>query len=89
MTTRRDLLKGALALPLAAQVKTPTPAAAAGTRPVVIASANGLKAVEKAYSVLAAGRSPRRGPSPGSTCRDDPNDVTAAGGLPTRTASSS
>jgi N4-(beta-N-acetylglucosaminyl)-L-asparaginase len=85
MTTRRDLLKGALALPLAAQVKTPTPAAAAaGTRPVVIASANGLKAVEKAYSVLAAGGDPLDAVLSGvNIVEDDPNDVTVGyGGLP-------
>ena len=56
--SRRDLLKGALALPLAAQVKTAAPKPERGSRPVVIASANGLRAVEKAYSVLAAGGDP-------------------------------
>ena len=82
--SRRDLLKGAMALPLAAQVRTPAPAASSGTRPVVIASANGLKAVEKAYSVLAAGGDPLDAVISGvNIVEDDPNDVTVGyGGLP-------
>ena len=57
-TNRRDLIKGAVLLPIAAQVRTQPARQAGGTRPVVIASANGIRAVEKAYSVLAAGGDP-------------------------------
>jgi N4-(beta-N-acetylglucosaminyl)-L-asparaginase len=82
-TSRRDILKGALVLPLAAQVKTPA-AGSGGTRPVVIASANGLRAVEKAYSTLAAGGDPLDAVISGvNIVEDDPNDVTVGyGGLP-------
>ena len=57
-TSRRDLLKGAAMLPLAAQVKAPAAKSAAASRPMVVSSANGLKAVEKAYAVLASGGDP-------------------------------
>src|SRR5512147_1337915 len=83
-TSRRDLIKASVLLPLASQVKTPAPAAPAAVRPVVIASANGLKAVEKAYSILAAGGDPLDAVISGvNIVEDDPNDVTVGyGGLP-------
>ena len=83
-TSRRDLIKASVLLPLASQVKTPAPAATAAVRPVVIASANGLKAVEKAYSILAAGGDPLDAVISGvNIVEDDPNDVTVGyGGIP-------
>ena len=77
---RRDLIKGAALLPLAAQLKN----ASAGSRPLVIASANGLKAVEKAYQTLAAGGDPVDAVVSGvNIVEDDPNDVTVGyGGIP-------
>src|SRR5437773_1061543 len=48
-TNRRDLIKGAVLLPIAAQVRTQPARQAGGTRPVVIASANGIRAVAKAH----------------------------------------
>lgn len=81
-TTRRDLLKGALTLPLAAQVKA-APAKPA-SRPVVISSANGLRAVEKAWSVLEKGGDPLDAVISGvNIVEDDPDDVTVGyGGIP-------
>ena len=83
-SSRRDLLKSAVFLPLAAQVKTQPARPAGGSRPVVIASANGLKAVEKAYSILVAGGDPLDAVISGvNIVEDDPNDVTVGyGGLP-------
>src|SRR5262245_23522678 len=82
--TRRDLIKSAAILPVAAQVK-PTPTArAAGSRPLVISSANGLKAVEKAYQILAAGGDPVEAVVSGvNIVENDPEDVTVGyGGIP-------
>ena len=83
-TSRRDLIKGTVLLPLAAPVKTPAPKAAAGSRPVVISSANGLKAVAKAYSVLASGGDPLDAVISGvNIVEDDPEDVSVGyGGIP-------
>ena len=83
-TNRRDLIKGAVLLPIAAQVRTQPARQAGGTRPVVIASANGIRAVEKAYSVLAAGGDPLDAVISGvNIVEDDPNDVTVGyGGIP-------
>ena len=83
-TSRRDLLKTAAMLPLAAQVKTPAPKPAAASRPVVIASANGLKAVERAYAVLASGGDPLDAVISGvNIVEDDPEDVSVGyGGIP-------
>jgi N4-(beta-N-acetylglucosaminyl)-L-asparaginase len=80
-TTRRDLIKSAIALPIAAQIKAP---AKAPTRPVVIASANGLRAVEKAWSVLQADGDPLDAVVTGvNIVEDDPDDVTVGyGGIP-------
>jgi N4-(beta-N-acetylglucosaminyl)-L-asparaginase len=82
--TRRDLIRSAAILPLAAQVKTPAPKPAAGSRPLVIASENGIKAVEKAYQILAAGGDPVEAVVSGvNIVEDDPNDVTVGyGGIP-------
>src|SRR5215468_3407210 len=79
--SRRDLLKGAAALPLAAQIKT---APSKGTRPLVISSHNGLRAVEKAYQMLAAGGDPVDAVVSGvNIVEEDPNDVTVGyGGIP-------
>jgi N4-(beta-N-acetylglucosaminyl)-L-asparaginase len=85
-TTRRDLLKAAVTVPLAAQIKSsPTkPAPAKGTRPLVISSANGLRAVEKAYQILSGGGDPLDAVIAGvNIVEDDPNDVTVGyGGIP-------
>ncbi|HYV41744.1 MAG TPA: N(4)-(beta-N-acetylglucosaminyl)-L-asparaginase [Thermoanaerobaculia bacterium] len=83
-TSRRDLIKGTVLLPLAAQARTPAPKAAGGARPVVIASANGLKAVAKAYSVLASGGDPLDAVISGvNIVEDDPEDVSVGyGGIP-------
>jgi N4-(beta-N-acetylglucosaminyl)-L-asparaginase len=81
-TTRRDLLKSAAILPLAAQAaKTASPA---GSRPAVVSSANGLKAVEKAFSILTAGGDPVDAVVSGvNILEDDPDDVTVGyGGIP-------
>ncbi len=81
-TSRRDVLKSALLLPIAAQIKTAPPRPA--SRPVVVSSANGLKAVEKAYGVLAAGGDPLDAVISGvNIVEDDPNDVSVGyGGIP-------
>src|SRR6476469_7708164 len=84
-TSRRDLLKGAALLPLgvAAQVKS-TATARPGTRPLVVSSANGLEAVRKAYSMIAAGSDPIDAVIAGvNIVEDDPEDVTVGyGGIP-------
>jgi N4-(beta-N-acetylglucosaminyl)-L-asparaginase len=82
--TRRDLLKGAAALPLVAHIKGTAPAANVPRRPVVIASANGLEAVKKAWSVLQAGGDPLDAVVSGvNIVEDDPDDVTVGyGGIP-------
>jgi N4-(beta-N-acetylglucosaminyl)-L-asparaginase len=82
-TTRRDLLKGAAVLPLAAHLQTPASKAVA-LRPLVISSVNGIKAVEKAHQILAAGGDPVEAVVAGvNLVEDDPNDVTVGyGGIP-------
>jgi len=84
MSTRRDLLKSAALLPLTAQAKNAPVPAKKGSRPIVIASANGLEAVRKAYSVLVAGGDPLDAVISGvNIVEDDPNDVTVGyGGIP-------
>jgi N4-(beta-N-acetylglucosaminyl)-L-asparaginase len=84
MTTRRDLLKSAALLPLAAQAKNAPPVSRKSSRPLVIASHNGLEAVRKAYSVLASGGDPLDAVISGvNIVEDDPNDVTVGyGGIP-------
>src|ERR1700693_6217093 len=84
-TSRRDLLKSAVLLPLAAQARTPAPrAAGAASRPVVISSANGLEAVKQAWSVLQSGGDPLDAVISGvNIVEDDPEDVTVGyGGIP-------
>jgi N4-(beta-N-acetylglucosaminyl)-L-asparaginase len=90
-TTRRDLIRSAAILPVAAQLKSgtlrPTP-----SRPVVIASANekrpgesgGLNAVRKAYEILTAGGDPVDAVVSGvNLVENDPEDVTVGyGGIP-------
>ena len=82
--TRRDVLKSAVVLPLSAQIASPTPKPAAATRPVVVSSANGLRAVERAYSLVAAGGNPVDAVVAGvNIVEDDPDDVTVGyGGIP-------
>src|SRR5262249_9652844 len=84
MSTRRDLIKSAALLPLAAQAKNAPAPARKGSRPIVIASHNGLEAVRKAYSILAAGGDPLDAVISGvNIVEDDPNDVTVGyGGIP-------
>ena len=81
--TRRDLLKSAATLPVAARLRAQA-AKSPATRPVVISSANGLKAVEKAYGLLAAGGDPVEAVVSGvNIVEDDPEDVTVGyGGIP-------
>src|SRR5215468_3562952 len=80
--TRRDLLKSAAALPLAAQLKAAP--ARPPSKPVVIASSNGLEAVKKAWVVLQAGGDPVDAVISGVNIQeDDPDDVTVGyGGIP-------
>jgi N4-(beta-N-acetylglucosaminyl)-L-asparaginase len=89
--TRRELIRGAALLPLAAQaVSAPRPRG--GTRPVVIASANvieennsgGIRAVKKAYEIIAGGGDPLDAVIAGvNLVEDDPADVTVGyGGIP-------
>jgi N4-(beta-N-acetylglucosaminyl)-L-asparaginase len=80
--TRRDLLKSAVAVPLAAQIKAAP--ARSPSKPVVIASSNGLEAVKKAWAVLQAGGDPVDAVVSGvNIVEDDPEDVTVGyGGIP-------
>ena len=84
MSTRRDLIKSAALLPLAAQARNAPGPAKKGSRPLVIASHNGLEAVRKAYSILASGGDPLDAVISGvNIVEDDPNDVTVGyGGIP-------
>jgi len=77
-TNRRDLIKGAALLPLAAQIRNAMAAPVrAGSRPLVVSSANGLEAVKKAYAMIAAGRDPLDAVIAGvNIVEDDPDDVT-------------
>src|SRR5262249_37670615 len=81
-TTRRDLLKGAAILPIAAQIKAGPSRTA--TPPIAISSANGLEAVRKAHAMIVAGSDPLDGVIAGvNIVEDDPNDVTVGyGGIP-------
>jgi len=81
--TRRDLLKSAALLPLAAQIK-PAPEPRRAARPAVVSSANGLRAVQKAYEILAAGGDPVDAVVAGvNIVENDPEDVTVGyGGIP-------
>lgn len=81
--SRRDILKSAALLPLASQIKTASSAYAA-SRPVVISSANGLQAVEKAFSILAQGGDPLDAVLSGvNIVENDPEDVSVGyGGIP-------
>ena len=89
--TRRELIRGAVILPLAAQV-TPAPRGRGGARPVVIASANvidekksgGLNAVRRAYEIIAGGGDPLDAVISGvNLVEDDPDDVSVGyGGIP-------
>jgi N4-(beta-N-acetylglucosaminyl)-L-asparaginase len=82
--SRRDLLKGAALFPLAAQIETPAKKAGPGSRPLVISSANGLRAVERAYQILAGGGDLLEAVIAGvNIVEDDPEDVTVGyGGIP-------
>src|SRR5438477_6409257 len=84
MTTRRDILKSALIAPLAAQVKATAARPSGGSRPVAISSANGLRAVEKAYAIVSGGGDPVDAVVSGvNIVEDDPDDVTVGyGGIP-------
>jgi N4-(beta-N-acetylglucosaminyl)-L-asparaginase len=81
-SSRRDLLKSAVVIPIAAQIKAAK--ASPPSRPVSVSSANGLRAVEKAYAVVAAGGDPVDAVVSGvNIVEDDPNDVTVGyGGIP-------
>ena len=90
--TRRDVLSASLAAPALLAM---APGALAGPRgrmqagkpaggPVVVASANGLPAVERAYAMLADGADPADAVVAGVTIvENDPNDLSVGyGGLP-------
>jgi len=89
--TRRDIIRSAAILPVAAQVRTKV-STPAPSRPVVIASANlksptesgGLNAVRKAWEILAAGGDPVDAVVSGvNLVENDPEDVTVGyGGIP-------
>jgi N4-(beta-N-acetylglucosaminyl)-L-asparaginase len=81
-TTRRELLKVAAVLPLAAQIKTAP--AKSGSPPLVISSANGLEAVRKAHAMITSGSDPLDAVIAGvNIVEDDPDDVTVGyGGIP-------
>jgi N4-(beta-N-acetylglucosaminyl)-L-asparaginase len=80
-STRRDLIKGAVILPIASQIQAQTRPA---SRPVVVSSANGLEAVRKAYQMIAGGSDPLDAVIAGvNIVEDDPDDVTVGyGGIP-------
>lgn len=82
--SRRDLLKGVAVFPLAAGLRGPSALPSAASRPLAVSSANGLRAVEKAYAVLAAGGDPVDAAVSGvNIVEDDPADVTVGyGGIP-------
>jgi N4-(beta-N-acetylglucosaminyl)-L-asparaginase len=89
--TRRDLIRSAAILPVAAQIKSAAPRPSP-SRPVVIASANeknpgesgGLAAVKRAYEIIAAGGDPLEAVVSGvNIVENDPDDVTVGyGGIP-------
>lgn len=83
--SRRDLLKSAALLPLAAQIKGKSPPRpASASRPAVVSSSNGLPAVQKAYQILSAGGDPVDAVVAGvNIVENDPEDVTVGyGGIP-------
>jgi len=91
--TRRDFLTATALTAAAATAGTRLKAvadepaaakAAPGTRPVVISSANGVKAIEKAYALLQAGADPLDAVIAAvNIVEDDPNDNSVGyGGLP-------
>ena len=81
--TRRDIIRSAAILPVAAQVRTKTPARAP-SRPVVIAAKTYVKTAARAYEILAAGGDPLDAVVAGiNIVEDDPEDVTVGyGGIP-------
>src|SRR5262245_13146257 len=79
--TRRDLIKSAAILPVAAQVKPTATAPAKGSRPLATTRATGWKPVEKANNVLPAGGDPVEAVVPGvNRVEDDPEDATVGYG---------
>jgi N4-(beta-N-acetylglucosaminyl)-L-asparaginase len=83
-TSRRDLIKGAMILPLAGRIPAPGAQPSPAARPLAISSANGLRAVEKAYATVAAGGDPVDAVVSGvNIIESDPNDITVGyGGIP-------
>ena len=81
--TRRDLIRSAAILPLAAQVRTPTTARAA-SRPVVIAAKTYVKSAARAFELIQAGGDPLDAVIEGvGIVENDPEDVTVGyGGIP-------
>jgi len=81
--SRRELLKSAALLPLAAQIKGSSPPRPA-SRPAAVSSANGLPAVQRAYQILAAGGDAVDAVVAGvNILENDPEDVTVGyGGIP-------
>jgi N4-(beta-N-acetylglucosaminyl)-L-asparaginase len=81
--TRRDVIRSAAILPVAAQLK-PTPRPAAGSRPVVIAAKTYVKTAARAFEILSAGGDPIDAILEGiHIVENDPEDVTVGyGGIP-------
>jgi len=81
--TRRDIIRSAAILPVAAQVRTKV-STRAPSLPVVIAAKTYVKTAARAYEILAAGGDPLDAVVAGiNIVEDDPEDVTVGyGGIP-------
>jgi N4-(beta-N-acetylglucosaminyl)-L-asparaginase len=81
--TRRDLIRSAVILPLAAQAKSATPRPAPSL-PVVIAAKTYVKTAARAFEILSGGGEPLDAVLEGiSIVENDPEDVTVGyGGIP-------
>jgi N4-(beta-N-acetylglucosaminyl)-L-asparaginase len=82
-TTRRDVIRSAAMLPVAAQLKSAT-ARSAPSRPVVIAAKTYVKSAARAYEIISGGGDPLDAIIAGiNIVEDDPEDVTVGyGGIP-------
>jgi N4-(beta-N-acetylglucosaminyl)-L-asparaginase len=79
--TRRDIIRSAAILPVAAQLKPPS---SAGSRPVVIAAKTYVKTAARAFEILSGGGDPIDAILEGiHIVENDPEDVTVGyGGIP-------
>ena len=82
--TRRDIIRAAAILPVAAQVRTKAAPRRAASRPVVIAAKTYVKTAARAHEILAGGGDPLDAVIAGiNIVEDDPDDVTVGyGGIP-------